>query len=140
MITQRLKTIFLISLLIIYIHGFEEIIGGFQHVDTFMMFGANLFSISTEIFYWSSHLIWWLAIPLLYLIFKNKPKILLLLGLYGLVFVVELHHVVKAVQLGSYYPGAITALFYPIIGFFFWREWLLNFKNKSVAERQVETG
>lgn len=129
MISQRLKTIFYISLFVIYLHGLEEIIGGFQHVDSFMIFGANFFKTSTEVFYWSSHIIWWLAVPLLYLIFRNRTQIFLLFGIYGLVFAIELHHVVKAVQSGYYYPGAITAFFYPIIGFFFYKELLKNWKN-----------
>lgn len=130
MITNRLKTIFYISLIVIYIHGLEEIIGGFQHVDSFMLAGANFFKVSIEVFYWSSHIIWWLAVPLLYLIFRNRAQILTLLSLYGLVFVIELHHIAKAAQLGYYYPGMMTAFFYPVVGLFFWKELLNNFKQR----------
>mgnify|MGYP001597440980 CR=1 FL=1 len=130
MITPRLKIIFAASLFVIYLHGVEEVIGGFQHVDSFMAFGASLLNTSVEIFYWTSHIVWWLAVPLLYFIFRNSAYLFLLLSLYGLVFVVELHHVAKAMQIGSYYPGAITAIFYPIIGFFFWRELLHAWKTR----------
>lgn len=51
MISKKLHNIFLISLLLIYAHGLEETITGFQYSDSFMIFGANYFNISPETFY-----------------------------------------------------------------------------------------
>ena len=42
----------------------------------------------------------------------------------GIIFIYELHHLYKAVLTGGYYPGLITALLFPVIGYFYWRELL----------------
>lgn len=130
MISNKLERIFLISLFLIYIHGVEEIIGGFQHFDSFMIFGAKYFSTTPEMFYWISHLIWWFSVPLIFIVFKKYRFILLIMAIYGTVFIIEFHHVIKAFIAKSYYPGTITALFYPLIGFFYWKELLKNWRSK----------
>jgi small-conductance mechanosensitive channel len=45
------------------------------------------------------------------------------------VYISELHHIWKAVVSWSYYPGLITALAFPVIGFFFWRELIKSFQS-----------
>lgn len=129
MITKKLNILFIASLLLIYLHGVEEIITGFQHYDSFMVTGARIFQTSTEIFYWVSHILWWLLLPTLFVLFRNTRVGLYLLVLYGFVFLVELHHPIKALLAQSYYPGMITALFYPIFGFVYWRELFKNIKG-----------
>lgn len=129
MISDKLKHIFLLSLLLIYSHGLEEIINGFQFSDSFMIYGANIFNTTAEIFYWFSHLIWWISLPILFFLFNKKRLGLLLLTLYGLVFFIELHHPIKGLLAGSYYPGMITAMFYPIFGVFYWRQIIKDWKS-----------
>ena len=128
MISDKLKYIFLLSLLLIYGHGVEEIINGFQYSDSFMVYGANLFTTTPEIFYWASHLVWWISLPLLFLLFHKNRLGLLLMTLYGLVFFVELHHPIKGLLIGSYYPGMITAMLYPIFGIFYWKQIVEDWK------------
>lgn len=122
MISKNLNVLFIVSLSLIYLHGVEEVLTGFQHTDSFMMFGGKVFSISTESFYWFSHLLWWLGAPIMFLIFRNKPIILPLLALFGTVFFIEAHHLIKALLVQSYYPGMITAFLYPIFGVYFYKE------------------
>ena len=131
MISHQLKRIFLFSLVLIYAHGLEEIIGGFQYFDSFMIFGAEYFGTTPETFYWISHLIWWSLLPVLFFLFNKSRLGLPLMSLYGLVFIVELHHPIKGFLAGRYYPGMITALFYPVFGFFYWRQIINDWKTKT---------
>lgn len=131
MISDKLKHIFLLSLALIYAHGLEEIIGGFQYFDSFMVAGARYFGTNPEFFYWMSHLIFWISLPTLFLIFRNKKLGLLLISIFGIIYFVELHHITKGFIARSYYPGMITALFYPIIGLFFWRQLIRDWKAKN---------
>ena len=125
MVSKQLTILFIIALALIYLHGVEEVLTGFPHGDSFMKFGASFFHTSPENFYWISHIfLWWLPIPIIFLVFRKKAIILPLLALFGLVFVFELHHLIKAVLAQSYYPGMITAFFYPILGVFFYKELL----------------
>ncbi len=132
MISKHLNFLFFTALVLIYLHGLEEIFTGFQHVDSFMKFGGDIFNISAVNFYWASHLLWWLAIPIIFVIFKKKSIILPLLALFGTVFFIEIHHLIKALLAQSYYPGMITAFFYPILGIYFYKEVVRNWRNKSV--------
>lgn len=129
--SNKLKKLFLLSLILIYAHGIEEIINGFQHLDSFMVYGANLFSTTPEIFYWVSHLIWWISLPILFLLLSKKRLGLILLTLYGLVFFVELHHPIKGLLVKGYYPGMITALIYPVFGFFYWKQVIRDWRSEK---------
>lgn len=131
MASNKLKHIFLLSLLLIYAHGIEEVINGFQYSDSFIVYGSNLFNTTPEIFYWISHLVWWVSLPILFLLFRKSRLGLTLMTLYGLVFFIELHHPIKGFLAGSYYPGMVTALFYPVFGFFYWKQIITNWKAKN---------
>ena len=122
MISKRLNNLFLITLIPIYLHGIEEILTGFSHIDSFMVIGSHFFNTSSEQFYWVSHIIFWLLLPVLYLFFYKTKVALFLFSLFGLFFIVELHHIYKAVLIKNYYPGLITSLAYPVIGFFYIKE------------------
>jgi len=129
MISKRLKHIFLISLLLIYAHGIEEIIGGFQYFDSFMVLGANYFGTTPEIFYWVFHIIFWLSLLILFMLFHKRKVGLILMTIFGVIFIIELHHPIKAILARQYYPGMITALFYPIVGVFFWKQIFTDWKK-----------
>ncbi len=122
-VSNRLRRIFFVSLGLIYLHGIEEVLTGFQFNDSFMVFFAGLFDITPASFYWISHIIWWVMVPLLYFVFRNNTRVLFpLLALFGLVFVIEIHHLVKGLIAFSYYPGAVTAFFYTVVGYFYWKQ------------------
>lgn len=131
MISRRLKLIILLSLGLIYVHGLEEIITGFYLEDTTMKFFGRLFNLNGQDFYWISHMIWWAALPVLVYIVIRKRKMLWMLYPYGAVFFVELHHISKALLTKSYYPGMITAFFYPLMGIIYWKELLKNWKGNN---------
>lgn len=131
MISKNLTKVFLLSLILIYAHGVEEVLTAFQHNDPFIIFGAQYLNTTPEMFYWVSHLIWWISIPLLFTIFRESKFIFTLMALYGIVFIIEPHHIVKALLVRNYYPGMITALFYPIVGFFYWKQLVKAWKKEQ---------
>lgn len=129
MLSKELRKLFIVSLLLIYAHGIEEVINGFQNYDSFMILFAKYFNTTPQFFYWVSHIVWWVSIPLLFILFKSSPLGLPLMTIFGLVFVIELHHVIKGLAIGGYYPGMITALFYPIMGLFFWKQLIQDLRK-----------
>lgn len=129
MVSQKLKNIFLFTLIPIYLHGIEEIVTGFPHTDSFMKLGGNYLNISSEQFYWVFHTVWWVSLPMLYMLFHKKQIALFLFSLFGMFFVIELHHIFKAFYLRSYYPGLLTTLIYPFIGIFYWKELVFNWRK-----------
>lgn len=129
MVSKRLKRIFLITLFLIYVHGIEEILTGFSNVDSFMVFGAGVFNTSSELFYWVTHSILWVLLPILYVLINKKIFARILFSLFGIIFIVELHHIYKALEWKSYYPGLITSLMYPIIGIFYYTELIKDWRK-----------
>ena len=127
---DKLKKLYLLSLILIYSHAIEEIATGFAYGDHFMAFFADIFNTSPQSFYWVSHIIWWLALPILYLLLHKSKYALYLLTIYGLVFFIEIHHVIKGITSASYHPGMITAIIYPIFGVFYWKQLLNVWKTK----------
>ena len=126
--SKELKLIFLLSLPLIYLHALEEVLGGFSHIDSFMQSGASLFNTTPELFYWVSHVLYWLALPTLFVLFKGSRLGMYLLVLFGFSYIFELHHLIKALIAESYYPGMITASIYILFGIFFWTRLLKNLK------------
>lgn len=126
MITTRLKTIFALSIPLFIAHGVEEFITGFYNVDAWdqAIFSpiASL-SVHGAMFATFQIMLWLLLIVSLLLLINERTR-LYMLGIVGLIYLFELHHVVKAITVGGYYPGLLTAVFFPIFAYFFWKEWL----------------
>ena len=130
MVSDKLKKITFLSLLLIFAHGIEEIIMGFWKVDSVLMtFNERLVSIPHAV-YWASHIPFWLFLIPMFLLILGGKWTLRVLALFGLIFVIEIHHILGALfDTQGYYPGLITAIFYPIIGFFYWKELIRNFRK-----------
>ncbi len=131
MITKRIKNLIFISLLLNIFHGIEVIVSGFYFKEPHFYLITKLFNTISEAFYFGSHLVFWFAVICLYLIFYSDKTRNLVLGLYGTIFVTEAHHFVKAILTASYYPGAITSIFFPILGYLYWKEFLSNVVSSS---------
>ncbi|MDP3941342.1 MAG: HXXEE domain-containing protein [bacterium] len=134
MVSKSLKKIFLFTLLLIYLHGIEEVMGGFPQIDSFMQLGGSYFKITPEQFYWVSHILWWVLIPIMYIFFQKKKFAIFLFSFFGLFFFVELHHIVRAILLRGYYPGVLTAIAYSVIGVVYWRELINDWKKNYVRD------
>ncbi len=130
MISRKLKLILFLTLGLIYLHGLEEVISGFQFDDPWMVWAGNLVDTKTEVFYWTFHLMWWILVPIaIILIVGNRRWIYSLLALFGLVYFTELHHTLKGILAGSYFPGMITGIIYPILGVFYWRQLIKDWRE-----------
>ncbi len=131
MITKKLKTIFYISIPVFIAHGLEEIFNGFYNVDwsfKFVFGFLNTMSVPQATFIVFQIMIWLAFIVFAFLLASEKWRLRLMV-LPGIIYVFELHHIWKALESWSYYPGVITAIAFPIIGFMYWKELLNNFKN-----------
>lgn len=131
MISQKLKTIFYISIPVFIAHGFEEIFNGFYNVDWFFKFAFGFLetmSVPQATFIVFQIMIWLAFIVFAFLIASEKWRLRLML-LPGIIYIFELHHIWKAFESWSYYPGVITAIAFPVVGFLFWKELLKNLKN-----------
>lgn len=128
MISKKLKLLFLLTLILIAAHGVEEFNTKFLYIDESNRFFANLLNTKEEIFYWAFHIMWWLMLIVVYLLIMGGKWALIPLTLFGIVYVFEIHHMFKGFQTGGYYPGMLTALFYPVLGIFYWKELIKNWR------------
>ena len=131
MISQKLKTLFFISIPIFVAHGLEEYSNAFYNIDShsnFMLGYFNNLPTPQATFLLFQIMLWFVLIISAFLISGEKWQLRLMI-IPGLVYIYELHHFWKAFEVWGYYPGIITATVFPIIGFLFWKELLNNFKN-----------
>ena len=129
--SNKLKTLFYISIPVFIAHGLEEFFNGFYNVDwsfKFVFGFLNTMTIPQATFLIFQIMLWLAFIVFAFLIASEKWRLRLMV-LPGIIYVFELHHIWKASESWSYYPGVITAIAFPIIGFLFWKELLKNFKN-----------
>lgn len=124
MMTQRLKMIFGLSIPLFVLHGIEEYRAGFYRVDELYRFFFRPFlkmqgNQATFIVF---QIMFWFLLSSSFLLLVSEHWRLRMLTVLGIVFVVELHHIWRAVISWSYYPGLITALPLSVVGFFFWQE------------------
>jgi len=136
MISQKLKTIFFISIPVFIAHGLEEYFHGFYNVDSSFKFFFHYFdamSIPQSTFVLFQIMFWLALIVFAFLITSGKWQLRFMV-IPGLIYILELHHFWKALMLGGYYPGVITAIAFPIIGFLFWKELLKNFQHEPISK------
>ncbi|OGG29407.1 hypothetical protein A2971_03910 [Candidatus Gottesmanbacteria bacterium RIFCSPLOWO2_01_FULL_46_21] len=131
MVSSKLKKILLISLLLIYAHGLEEIITGFYPRDRYMIFFSSLFTDVPQATYWISHTMIWFFFFISFLLVIGGRWKFIVLALFGSIFFIELHHSIDALLTNGYYPGMITATFYPVVGIFYWRQLLIDWRKKN---------
>ena len=128
MISSRLKNILLLSIPLYIIHAVEEYSTGLLREDHFFQWASNITKVSANTVYVVEQIL--LLVVLVWAIYKPKPW--LLVGV-GLLYIYELVHITRAISVMGYYPGLITALFFPVIGYFYWAELLKIRKNKSFS-------
>ena len=133
MITSRLKWIFGLSIPFFIAHGIEEYLTGFYNLDQWdeWIFGLLPFaSIHQAMFATFQVMLWVLLVIAFFLLLSERARFYTSV-LVGIIYLFELHHPIKALLAGGYYPGLITSLAFPILAFLFWREWLRNFAKRS---------
>ena len=122
MLSSKLKTIYLISVISLVVHGIEEYFTGLYDFDSFYKSFANprlafvlVVLIAANVCSIGSYL----------LVSRGKWEVSLSI-LFGFVIIYELQHIVAAFNYQSYTPGLITSLAFPVLGFLFWKE-LINY-------------
>ncbi len=130
MISKKLKVLLIISIVIVYLHFFEEVISGFYIHDWIMKYISNHFNNINQAQYYGSHIVWILMIGPAALLALGGKWTLRVLTLYGLFFIFELHHLIDAIRTLTYYPGVITNIAFEIVGFFYWKELLYNWRKR----------
>ena len=130
MISTKLKTIFAISIPLFIAHGVEEILTGFYTLDQWdeWIFGLLPFTSVHEAMFVTFQVMLWLTLVVGLLMLQSERMRLYVLGVAGVVYLFELHHIVKAILAGGYYPGLITALLFPPLAYLFWKEWVRNYQ------------
>lgn len=132
MISTKLKNIFGASIFFFVIHGIEEYVTHFNDIDAHEQ---AIFGLLNEL---SNHaatfvafqIMFWLILVAVFLMLRGEKWQLRVIAIAGFIYIYELHHIIKAILAGGYYPGLYTALVFPIIGFLFWKEWIKIYKNK----------
>ena len=130
--SNKLKTIFIISIPIFIAHGLEEFFNGFYNVDwsfKFVFGFLDTMTVSQATFLVFQIMLWLAFIVFAFLIASEKWRLRLMV-LPGIIYIFELHHIWKTLENWSYYPGVITAIAFPIIGFLFWKELLKELLKK----------
>lgn len=131
--SNKLKTIFYISIPVFIAHGLEEFFNNFYNIDwsTKLVFGfLNGMSVPQATFLVFQIMLWLALIVFAFLIASEKWRLRLML-LPGIIFLVELHHPWSVITSLGYYPGAITSIPLLILGFLFWKELLKNLRQNN---------
>ncbi len=134
--TRKLQKLFLLSIPLFIVHGVEEILTGFYNIDSHaaFLFGGLAKLPNMQALFVLFQIMLWLVLVISYLLLLGPKWQLRLMFVPGLIFIYELHHLYKAIEVGGYYSGLITALAFPAIGFFFWKELLQSYKTLSLRE------
>ena len=129
MISKKLKNIFLVSIPVFIAHGLEEYFNNFYNKDPIFKFLFKPFEIMSvpQATFLLLQIMLWLLLIISFLLIASEKWQLRLMIILGLIYIFELHHFLEALIHGGYYPGVITAIAFPIIGFAFWKELLKNF-------------
>lgn len=128
---RKLRTIFFVSIPVFIAHGIEEYLTGFTEVDAIFTFLFQpVLKMSVEqgtfvVFQVMAAIL--LIVSGLLLLGEKWHKRLLILP--GILYIFELHHLVEAIIRWEYYPGLITSLVFPILGFLFWKEWYRSLRS-----------
>ncbi len=131
MISDKFKNLILLSALVFILHGTEEYLTGFYQTDSLSRFAFQLFEPMSSL--QATFLLFQIMIGALlfisYILLKGGKGVLILSTFLGGIFIFELHHLIKAVEIQNYYPGLFTAFLIYLVGFFYWKELLKNWRN-----------
>lgn len=126
MITKKLKIIFGLSILVFIAHGVEEYMTHFNDLNPSdqAIFGLLSSLPNHGATFVAFQLMFWLLLIVSLLLLIGGKWQLYTFSIIGIVYVYELHHIIKAVVTQSYHPGLYTSLTFPIFVILFWREWI----------------
>lgn len=131
MISKRLQYLFLISVPLFIAHGIEEYITRFYDIYPILNFKwtENIFSSIPQATFFTVQTMWWVLLLVAYILLRHDKGTLYLMTLVGLIYLYEIHHILTAITSQGYIPGFTTALLFPFIAFFYWKELIKNMKG-----------
>ncbi|MBI3573805.1 HXXEE domain-containing protein [Candidatus Kaiserbacteria bacterium] len=135
MISTRLKIIFALSIPFFIVHGAEEYLTHFYDIDSsyHFVFGWLASASAYQAMFATFEVMLWILFVVALLLLLGERSRFWLLGIVGIIYVFELHHIIKALLAWSYYPGLITSFAFPIFAFLFWKEWMrLYYHNRII--------
>ncbi len=127
--SAKLQKLFLLSILLFISHGIEEFATGFYNIDRSFLLTVGKLGGSLAVVFIIYQLVLWALLWVAYVLVVRGKWIRILSSVIGLVMLLELQHLYEVAVTGKYYPGAYTAVLFPVIGFFFWKELLNNYKK-----------
>lgn len=130
MISQKLKNIFVFSIIFFIAHGVEEFLTGFYNVDKSFLLTVGKISNNLSLAFILYQIILWLLLLLAYFFVKKNKWVLPISITLIVLMILELQHLYETLIIGKYYPGTYTAVIFPIIAFLFWKELRKQFAPK----------
>jgi len=126
MVSQKLKNIFALSIPVFIVHGLEEYFTGLYKVDSHVKFLLGYLNTlpTSQATFLLFQISLWIVLIVVGILISNERWRLRLMIIPGIIYIYEFQHIWKAVEVGGYYPGLVTAVIFPIIGFSFWKELL----------------
>lgn len=125
---NTIKNILELSVPLFILHAIEEYYTGLTQLDSFFQWASNITGLSVNTIYFGEQVL--LIGLLMWTIYQPKKWLLVLIGL---IFVFEFIHLTRAIAILNYYPGLITAIPILILGIFFWRELIKNYKRSKLG-------
>ena len=112
---MKLKIYFLVTALLLVVHMMEEWLTRFQNVFPFMLWLGQQFQNKSSAIFFTFMLMVWLLLLISFIFLLEKRKLILwMLSVFSVIYIFELHHPIRALLSGHYYPGAITGLLFPL--------------------------
>ena len=131
MISDKLRKLFLISVPLFILHGVEEYLTRFYDVYPLLNFKwtENIFHSIPQATFLTMQIMWWLLLLVAYVLLRRDRGTLYLMTFMGLVYLYEITHILSAIIMQGYTPGFTTALLFPFLAFFYWKELLKNWSR-----------
>lgn len=122
MISKKLRILLLLSIPVFIIHGIEEYLTDFYSIDNWIKNLSAFLNIAPKIFFIVQQISWWILLILTALVIENKTILFAMSIFTGLIMIFEMQHLILSLSSQAYSSGLITALLFPILGFFYWKE------------------
>ena len=131
-VSKKMWIYLIISFLLMVIHKIECFFTGEYLVAPFFKWiQGYVHSIPEAIFF--TFIFWFfLLMIVVILLLRGGLWPLILLSLYGLMFAVEFHHILRSVESRAYYSGSFSAVAFILWGIPYWRELISNYKSKTI--------
>ncbi len=118
---MNINNLLKIAIPLFVVHAIEEYSTGILDLDPLFRW-VTTHGLPTAVLYTAEQIV--LVALLIWAIYR--PMLWLRIFI-GLLFILEITHVIPALEQMSYYPGLVTAILLLILGFFYWKNLLKRF-------------